>query len=401
MSITRRGLIRSVPAILGEPSAYIGPPCRVVAAPSGSRRKSTDGGCIEPPLPRSVAHGGDAHLILRPIGLDATNSAEAASRGTADAVGVWSGSSRSGALGASPHRPRPSLPPRRPAADAPPVCPTPIRCATVRARQASACGARRRGAARARVRRSACAPKSCPRRGASREALERALAQLEGSEEGSCARSTRCWAAATPTACARRCAAASAAWRGARPRGRLRRALPVRALPRRDAGERDAEARLARICGWDAHVAHADRQHCWLRPAQRQLVPLEAMLLQPLPAFIWLDLDEDASADEAKAAFRKLSRKHVATAAAPRRRGSVGRCTRCCATTSGSRVPRGAEPRVLCEGDGGVGRANLLAAAAAGEDAGAAGVRRGARRRVKAQGAKTASRSRTSRRCRS
>ena len=33
-------------------------------------------------------------------------------------------------------------------------------------------------------------------------------------------------------------------------------------------------------------------------------------LLQPLPAFIWLDLDEDASADEAKAAFRKLSRKH-------------------------------------------------------------------------------------------
>ena len=80
-----------------------------------------------------------------------------------------------------------------------------------------------------------------------------------------------------------------------------RDAMQVSATPKRG---------FAHICGWDAHVAHADRQHCWLRPAQRQLVPLEAMLLQPLPAFIWLDLDEDASADEAKAAFRKLSRKH-------------------------------------------------------------------------------------------
>ena len=42
----------------------------------------------------------------------------------------------------------------------------------------------------------------------------------------------------------------------------------------------------------------------------KQQLPLHAVCLQPLPAFKWLGLEEDASPADVSNAFRKLSRTH-------------------------------------------------------------------------------------------
>ena len=72
---------------------------------------------------------------------------------------------------------------------------------------------------------------------------------------------------------------------------------------------RDADGVL-RLCSWSPRVCSASQQPCWMEGRAEETFAVAQLLLQPLPAFRWLELEENATEDEVARAYRHASRIH-------------------------------------------------------------------------------------------
>ena len=79
------------------------------------------------------------------------------------------------------------------------------------------------------------------------------------------------------------------------------------------AGLRGGGVGMQALCLWRFGVCGASQAACWAdaksRPPRRMMA-MHEIALQPLPAFMWLGLEEDANASAVTNAFRQLSRVH-------------------------------------------------------------------------------------------
>ena len=64
------------------------------------------------------------------------------------------------------------------------------------------------------------------------------------------------------------------------------------------------------LCLWSPRVRSARPSECWMEDRAEETFAVAQLLLQPLPAFQWLGLEEDATPDDVSRAFRSCSRQH-------------------------------------------------------------------------------------------
>jgi len=64
------------------------------------------------------------------------------------------------------------------------------------------------------------------------------------------------------------------------------------------------------LCQWSSRVCSAWPRECWMDDRAEETFAVAQLILQPLPAFRWLRLEEDATPDDVSRAFRSCSRQH-------------------------------------------------------------------------------------------
>ena len=64
------------------------------------------------------------------------------------------------------------------------------------------------------------------------------------------------------------------------------------------------------MCQWSSRVCSARPGECWMDDRAEETFAVAQLILQPLPAFRWLGLEEDATSDDVSRAFRLCSRQH-------------------------------------------------------------------------------------------
>ena len=75
----------------------------------------------------------------------------------------------------------------------------------------------------------------------------------------------------------------------------------------RPAGDSDG---MQRLCQWSSRVCSAWPGECWMEDRAEETFAVAQLILQPLPAFRWLGLEEDATAHDVSRAFRSCSRQY-------------------------------------------------------------------------------------------
>ena len=67
---------------------------------------------------------------------------------------------------------------------------------------------------------------------------------------------------------------------------------------------------VQRLCQWSSRVCSAWPRECWMEDRAEETFAVAQLILQPLPAFQWLGLEEDATPDDVSRAYRSCSRQH-------------------------------------------------------------------------------------------
>ena len=72
----------------------------------------------------------------------------------------------------------------------------------------------------------------------------------------------------------------------------------------------DDSGGMQRLCQWSSRVCSAWPGECWMEDRAEETFAVAQLILQPLPAFRWLGLEEDATPSDVSRAFRSCSRQH-------------------------------------------------------------------------------------------